>query len=288
MAAGIGLMSAVPYIAQTPGADQAAVARGGYLAAAAGCDECHTDSKNGGRPYAGGRRLATRFGFVVTTNITPDKETGIGRWSKRDFVQAMRWGIAPDGSHYVAAFPFPYFARLTDADLADLKAYLDSLPAVSRPVVEAATSIALFARARGAVGVALGSLGGRTAVAPLSDPQIVRGAYLAATVGRCGSCHTPLTWLGVPDKDRVFAGSPGGLRGEKAPNITPDRETGIGGWSEDEIAEALKTGETPDFELLGGAMAEVVRATARLTDADRMAIAAYLKSLPPKVFDKKR
>src|SRR5579862_7406323 len=94
-------------------ADSEAVARGAYLAAAAGCDQCHTDATNGGPPYAGGRAMATELG----PNITPDRASGIGGWSLADFARAMRWGIAPDGTHYTTAFPFPYFARLTDGDL---------------------------------------------------------------------------------------------------------------------------------------------------------------------------
>ena len=287
------LAAALAVIAIAPAkADEAAVARGAYLAAAAGCDQCHTDKKEGALAYAGGRRLATEFGVVTTPNITPDRATGIGGWSEADFVRAMRWGIAPDGSHYVSAFPFPYYARLTDGDLRDLKAYLDSLSPVPQPVLEAAASLALFERARAAVGAALKSLGvGASVTAPPIDPPggpaVARGAYLAQTVGHCGACHTPRTWLGQPDGSRELAGSAGGLQGAKAPNITPDEKTGIGGWSEADILSLLKDGQTPDNDFVGGAMAEIVRNTARLTDDDRRAIAAYLKSLPAKHFDKK-
>jgi mono/diheme cytochrome c family protein len=289
----LALAVALAVIASAPaGADEAAVARGGYLAAAAGCDQCHTDKKEGAPAYAGGRRLATEFGVVTTPNITPDRAAGIGGWSETDFIQAMRWGVAPDGSHYVSAFPFPYYARLTDSDLRDLKEYLDSLAPVSRPVTEAAASLALFERARAAVGVALGSLGLSAPVTappdnPPAGPAVARGAYLAQTVGHCGACHTPRTWLGQPDGSRELAGSAGGLQGAKAPNITPDEKTGIGGWSEADILSLLKDGQTPYNDFVGGAMAEIVRNTARLTDDDRRAIAAYLKSLPAKHFDKK-
>ena len=289
----LALAAALAVIAAAPArADEAAIARGGYLAAAAGCDQCHTDKKEGAPAYAGGRRLATEFGVVTTPNITPDRAAGIGGWSEADFIRAMRWGVAPDGSHYVSAFPFPYYARLTDSDLRDLKAYLDSLAPVSRPVVEAAASLALFERARAAVGAALGSLNvGAPVTAPSRDPPggtaVARGAYLAQTVGHCGACHTPRTWLGQPDGSRELAGSAGGLQGAKAPNITPDEKTGIGGWSEADILSLLKDGQTPDNDFVGGAMAEIVRNTARLTDDDRRAIAAYLKSLPAKHFDKK-
>lgn len=193
----------------------------------------------------------------------------------------MRWGIAPDGTHYVPAFPFTYFGWLTDSDLIDLKAYLDSLPPVSHRVA-GPESLALFARARAAIGVAVAGIFNPPAPVPSGENPIVRGAYLVATVGRCGDCHTPLTWLGAPDPERFLAGSLGGLEGKKAPDITPDPKTGIGRWSEDDIAFLLKEGGTPDGDFVGGAMAEIVRDTARLTDDDRRAIAAYLKTVPAK------
>ena len=268
-------------------ADNDAIARGAYLAAAAGCDQCHTNSKNAGAAYAGGRVMDTAFGAIVTPNITPDRDTGIGGWSDADFVRAMRWGIAPDGTHYVTAFPFPYFAGMTEIDLADLKAFLDSRAPVSRPRIGGAASLALFARARAAIGAAIGA-DSAPAPPPSKDDKIARGAYLVATVGRCGDCHTPLTWLGAPDADRYLAGSHGGLEGRRAPNITPDEKTGIGSWSEDDIASLLKDGGTPDGDFVGGSMAEIVRNTGRLTDDDRRAIAAYLKTLPSKVFTKNK
>lgn len=265
-------------------ADDAAVARGAYLAAAAGCDQCHTDRKNGGPPYAGRPAAAGEIGGFPTPNITPDRDTGIGAWSDADFVRAMRWGVAPDGTHYVSAFPFLYFGRLADGDLSDLKAFLDSLPAVRRE--PAAAPLALLVRARSAIGVALAEvdIGAVPAAAPGGADPVARGAYLVATVGHCGDCHTPLGWLGAPDTSRFLAGSPGGLHGRKAPDITPDPASGIGGWSEDDIVSLLKDGMTPDGDFVGGSMAEIVRNTARLSDADRHAIAAYLKTVPAKRF----
>ncbi|HZK88944.1 MAG TPA: cytochrome c [Stellaceae bacterium] len=260
------------------------MARGAYLAAAAGCDQCHTDSKNRGAPYAGGRTMETEFGTIATPNITPDRATGIGAWDEADFVQAMRWGIAPDGSHYVPAFPFPYFGGLTDSDLADLKAFLDSLKPVPQSIA-APQSLGLFERARAAMGTAI-MANFAIQLAPPKDLVAARGAYLVTTVGHCGDCHTPLTWLGAPDAENYLAGSRGGLQGKKAPNITPDSESGIGQWSEDDILSLLKDGMTPDGDFVGGAMAEIVRNTARLTDDDRRAIAAYLKTVPPKTFVK--
>jgi mono/diheme cytochrome c family protein len=277
LAAAIALIAA----GNPASADETAVNRGAYLAAVAGCDQCHTDSKNGGAPYAGGRVMNGAFGEIATPNITPDAASGIGAWTLADFTRAMRWGIAPDGTHYVPAFPFPYFAALTDEDIGDLKAYLDSVKPVSRVRLPGAPSLALLARARAAIGTALAADLGS------SPPQFeggpaARGAYLVATVGRCGDCHTPLTWFGTPDAERYLAGSSGGVWGLKAPDITQSPKSGIGGWSEDDIASLLKDGGTPDGDFVGGAMAEIVRNTARLTDEDRRAIAVYLKTVPAK------
>jgi mono/diheme cytochrome c family protein len=255
------------------------VARGAYLAAAAGCDQCHTDAKHRGRPYAGGRALETPFGTIVTPNITPDRQTGIGGWRLADFAAAMRWGIAPDDSHYQPAFPFPFYNRLTARDLGDLKAFLDKVPAVAQ--VDRAAALNSFALARGAVAVIARRFPGPWRADPEKDAVWNRGAYLVATVGRCGDCHTPRNWLGAPDPARALAGTPA-RRGEHAvPNITPDPKTGIGSWSESDVVTLLKDGQTPDFDFVGGLMAEIVNNTSRLDDADRQAIAVYLKSLPP-------
>jgi mono/diheme cytochrome c family protein len=274
------LLAAAPFAAA---ADLDAVARGAYLAGAAGCDRCHTDGEHG-QPYAGGRLLATPFGAIPTPNITPDQVTGIGRWSIADFARAMRWGIAPDDSHYVPAFPYPFYNRLTDRDLADLKAFLDSLPAVSRPDLRGAGSTALLARAQAALAVVATPFPGPWQPDPGRDQVWNRGGYLVASVGRCGDCHTPRSWLGVPDPDRFLAGTPAEPGGKKVPNITPDPQTGIGNWNEDDIVGVLTDGHTPDFDFVGGAMNEIVKNTARLTEEDRRAIAAYLRSIPAKPF----
>jgi len=121
-------------------------ANGRYLAEVAGCGRCHTDIAEGASPYAGGRVLDTEFGRLTTPNITPDRATGIGGWSAADFIRAMRWGIAPDDSHYLPVFPFPYYNRLTDQDLADIKAFLDSLPPVRRSSEAGAGPLALWRR----------------------------------------------------------------------------------------------------------------------------------------------
>jgi mono/diheme cytochrome c family protein len=178
---------------------------------------------------------------------------------------------------------------MTDDDLADLKAYVDSIAPVKRPDTGQAASLALLARARDAIGMALATNVSPSAPpAASSDPAIARGAYLVASVGHCGDCHTPRTWFGSPDSNRELAGSKGGLEGRSAPNITSDAKSGIGSWSVDDIVYLLKQGGTPDGDFVGGSMVEIVRNTARLTDDDRRAIAVYLKALPGKVFDKNK
>ncbi len=159
--------------------------------------------------------------------------------------------------------------------------------------------MALWQRARTAVAVAATSMPGPWRDNPgrdnpgrdnpgqddqARDPVLNRGAYLVASIGRCGQCHTPTGWLGAPDPHRFLAGAPAGgdfLRnGRKAPNITSSRESGIGNWSTDDILTVLTDGTTPDFDEVGGSMAEIVKNTARLSEADRRAIAVYLQSVP--------
>jgi mono/diheme cytochrome c family protein len=196
----------------------------------------------------------------------------------------MRWGIAPDDSHYVPVFPYPFYNRLTDRDLSDLKAFLDSLPAVSRPDLKGAGSTALIPRAQAALAVVATPLPGPWQPDPGRDEVWNRGGYLVASVGRCGDCHTPRNWLGVPDSERFLAGSPVGPDGKKVPNITQDTNSGIGNWSEQDIVGVLTDGHTPDFDFVAGPMADIVKNTARLTEADRRAIAVFLRSVPSKPF----
>ena len=262
-------------VAQTSPAE-----RGAYLAAAAGCDQCHTDAKNGGRPYAGGRAIETPLGIVFSSNITPDRETGIGNWRFADFTRALRWGIAPDDSHYSSAFPFAFYNRLTDEDISALKAFLDAVPAVSQVDRAGYASGLAASRARAAVAVVAERFPGPWMPDPSRDPIWNRGAYLVATVGRCGDCHTPRNFFRARDPARPLAGTSAGPGGKAVPNITPDPQTGIGKWSEEDIINLLKNGQEPDFDFVGGAMGEIVRNTSRLDDADRRAIAIYLKSLP--------
>ena len=181
--------------------------------------------------------------------------------------------------HFLTAFPFPHYNRLTEDDLADLEAFLDTLPPVSQ--TNRPGRHAPFATAANAVAVAAMPFSGPWRPDPRHDATWNRGAYLVATVGRCGDCHTRRNWLGAPDRNHFLAGAPAGRGGKGAPNITPDPRTGIASWSIDDVMTLLKIGQKPDFDFVGGAMGEIVDDTAKLTDDDRRAIAIYLKSLAP-------
>ena len=267
-------------------AESGPVGRGAYLAAAAGCDQCHTDARHDGALYAGGRELETPFGRLFTPNITPDPQTGIGQWRFVDFERALRWGISPDDSHYRPAFPFPFYSRLAQNDLADLVAFLRSLSAAPARNRATAPGILSAGLTRAAVAVLAEPFAGAWQPDPTKDQAWNRGAYLVNTVGRCGDCHTPRNWLGAPDLTRFLAGARVGPGGKAVPNITPDPDTGIGKWSEGEIVTLLKDGQMPDFDFVGGAMAEIVRNTSRLDDSDRRAIATYIRSLAPILSEK--
>jgi mono/diheme cytochrome c family protein len=261
-------------------AEPDAIARGAYLANAADCEACHTDREHGGQPYAGGRALATPFGTFYSPNITPDPETGIGRWSDEQFLRALRDGVRPDGANYFPVFPYPSFTKITDADARAIKAYLFSLPAVRQANRTHDISFPVSWRFLQDGWKLLFFSPGPFRPEPERSEEYNRGAYLVTALAHCGECHTQRNWFGATEPDRFLAGNPDGPDGKKVPNITPDRKTGIGNWSEDDVIGVLTDGHTPDFDKVGGAMAEVVKSTSRLTDDDRRAIAVYLKSLP--------
>jgi mono/diheme cytochrome c family protein len=256
------------------------VSQGAYLANAADCEDCHTDREHGGQPYAGGRALATPFGTFYSPNITPDPETGIGRWTEVQFLRALREGVRPDGSNCFPVFPYPSFTKITDDDARAIKAYLFAQPPVRQSNRAHDVAFPFSWRLLQSGWKLLFFTPGPFRPAPERGQAYNRGAYLVTALAHCGECHTPRNWFGATEPSRFLAGTPDGPDGKKVPNITPDRKTGIGDWSEDDIVTLLATGQTPDYNFVGGAMAEVVRTTARLTEEDRRAIALYLKSLP--------
>ncbi|MGH7126634.1 MAG: c-type cytochrome [Stellaceae bacterium] len=275
------LLAALLLIAAAPlaQADDEAVKRGAYLFATADCAGCHTDAKNNGKPLAGGRALATPFGTFYGPNITPDPKFGIGEWTEAQFHRALREGIAPGRTHLFPVFPFPSFTGLTDADIADLYAFLKTQEPVPQPNKPHDVTPPFGFR----FGLVFWRLlffdEGPWRPDPAHDAVWNRGSYLANAVVHCGECHTPRNFLGAMKTSQTFAGNPKGPDGQRAPNITPDPEKGIGKWSYEDIETVLKTGQLPYFDQVGSGMAEVVKGTSQLTDEDRHAIAVYLKTL---------
>ena len=237
----------------------------------------------------GGVSFKTPFGKFVAPNISTDKTAGIGDWSTLDFVNAMKLGISPnDGGHqhYYPVFPFGSYQRMTIDDLIDLKAFLDTVPAVAEIPAEHDLTFPFNIRR----GIGLWKLlvvdGEDFVPDPAKSDAVNRGAYLAVGPGHCGECHTPRGMFGIDtalaplDHSRWLAGAPDPEGEGVVPNITPDAITGIGDWSEADIAYSLETGFKPDFDTLGGTMTKVQENMAKLTAEDRKAIAAYLKSIP--------
>jgi mono/diheme cytochrome c family protein len=257
------------------------VERGGYLANAADCVACHTDIERKGAPYAGGRALATPFGTFYSPNITPDPETGIGRWTDAQFLTAMRHGVRPDGANYFPAFPYTSFTGISNDDVKAIKAYLFSLAPVRQPNREHDLSFPYSWRFLLNGWRLLFFQEGPLWPSPARSAEYNRGAYLVIALGHCGECHTPRNWFGAMEQSSFLGGNPDGPDGKRVPNITPDKKTGIGNWSVDDIVKVLTDGQTPNFDEVGYSMAEVVKSTAKLTEADRRAIAVFLKAVPP-------
>jgi mono/diheme cytochrome c family protein len=262
-------------------ADQAQLDRGAYLFTAADCGACHTNVKEKGPLLAGGRPLKTPFGTFYTPNITPDPDTGIGRWSDADFKLALRRGVSPGNDHYFPVFPYGSFTKMTDQDILDLKAYIFSLPAVSHPNREHDIDFPFGWRFSVWFWKQLNFTEGPMAPDPARSPEWNRGAYLVGALAHCGECHTPRGWFGGLETSLAMSGTTAGPEGQKVPNITPDGDTGIGSWSPKDIVRVLRTGQLPNGDFVGSLMGEVVNGTSKLTDADRQAIAVYLLSLPP-------
>lgn len=258
------------------------IQRGRYISKAADCISCHT--VKGGKPYAGGYPVETPFGTIYSANITPDLETGIGKWSKDDFYRAMHEGIRRDGKHIYPACPYPAFTKMTREDVDALKDYLDTLEPV---------------RAQRPPNALIWPLGWRSLLAgwnalffhkgeymPVDGKSEVwnRGAYLVQGAGHCAACHTPRNALGAAQDDKALQG---GDAGESwyAPSLTGHPRDGLGGWSVQDIVDYLKTGANDDTASAGPMTEVVMNSTQHLSDADLTAIATYLKDIPAQQID---
>jgi len=271
----------------TPAEDASAdpeLERGRQVFYATGGCSCHTNYPGEGdeAPWlAGGRPLETPFGVFYSTNITSDPETGLGRWSDADFIRAMREGLSPEGQHYFPVFPYTSFTGLRDQDLIDLKAYLDSLPAIKRANRAPGAPFPFSWRATLAGWKWLNFDPQKIEEDKSRSAEWNRGNYLVHAAAHCGECHTPRTLTGGLDRSMWLAGSREGPEGELAANITPHEETGIGKWSGPDIVWYLEMGIKPDGDDTQGLMSEVIEhGYTNLPSSDLEAIATYLKSVP--------
>jgi mono/diheme cytochrome c family protein len=257
------------------------VARGKSVFGAAGGCGCHTEQK--GVLNAGGRQYDGPFGTVYSSNITPDLQTGIGSWTDEQIITAIRLGRRPNGERLIPVHPYTVFNGMAAEDLRALVAYLRTVPPVSRANRPKHITVPLFESVF--LPAWLAAFAPREtppSTAPTFGPA--RGEYLVRAVGHCGECHTPRGITMATDNSRFLAGNPNGPEDSKVPNITPDKDTGLT-WSEEEIADYLGSGNKPDGDVAGSLMGEVIQGTSAgyrdLSKADRLAVARYLKTIPP-------
>jgi mono/diheme cytochrome c family protein len=254
------------------------IARGKYLVTAADCAACHTVA--GGKPFTGGLAFQLPFGTIYSTNITADKETGIGSWSDDDFVRALHQGVAKDGTHLYPAFPYASYTGLSRDDAVAMKAYLFSLPAIHAPARPNGLGFPFNQRWT----LAFWNLVFLDQYRQRPDPAVPeatnRGAYLAISLGHCGECHTPRNIGFAMEVRRQFGGSP--VEGWYAYNITADKEYGVGDWSDQQIADYLSNGHATDRGSASGPMGEAVADSLQyLTAPDIKALVAYLRYVEP-------
>jgi mono/diheme cytochrome c family protein len=251
------------------------------FALAAGCG-CHTSKA--GPVGAGGGEVPTPFGTFFGTNITPDPDTGIGRWTDTEIDAAIRRGRRRDGGAESPAMPYYQYAGMADTDAADLIAFLRTLPAVQRPNQPHTGELPLARLAYRAWRLLFFRPLPAPAAAPLAAGDY--GRYLVDHVSICVDCHTPRNRLGAPNRSAYLAGSAHGPGGHAVPNITSDA-TGIGSWDAEDIYTVLTSGRLPDFDNVQGLMADVIDGHGGgpgykdAPERDRRAIAAYIRTVPP-------
>ena len=258
------------------------VARGQYIFAVAGGCACHSEPK--GTHNAGARAFPIPLGTVYSTNLTSDKETGLGAWTDQQIIDGIVKGLRKDGSRILPVMPYGAYSGMAQDDLRALVAYLRTLKPVKKPTPD--LKAPPLARSLGTAAwlKAFGTFYNSPATAPKSGVE--RGKYLTDHVAICGDCHTPRNSIGVPSRTLYMAGAGKdiGPLGQSIPNITPDKETGIGDWKREDIAELLLKGIKPDFDNVQGLMDEVIQGAPHgykdMRKEDALAIADYLKSIP--------
>ncbi|WP_375258119.1 c-type cytochrome [Citreimonas sp.] len=258
---------------QLAGLEQDA-ARGEAVFHAAGCASCHhAENAEDDAVLAGGQAFESEFGTFYAPNISPHPEAGIGAWSLAEFAGAVQQGVSAEGAHLYPAFPYTAYAQMTDQDLVDLWAYMQTLP--SDETANRPHDVGFPFNIRAGIGVWKALYADRGWVVNV-PPELERGRYLVEALGHCGECHTPRNALGALDRSAWMQGAPNPSGRGTIPALTPDSLT----WSAADIAYYLETGFTPDYDSAGGHMAAVVDNFAELPAADREAVAAYIKALP--------
>jgi mono/diheme cytochrome c family protein len=259
-------------------ANASPIQRGEYLARAADCEACHATA--GGQPYAGGRAFVLPFGTLYSTNITPDKQTGIGNYSDEDFLRSMHKGIARDGTRLYPAMPYASYTYMTDADALAIKAYLFSLPAVNAPHPANTLSFPFNQRWLMAFWSLFFNPDKRFEPSTERSAEWNRGAYLAEAMAHCGECHTPRTLAFSLDNRRKFGGAT--QAGWRAYNISSDRQTGIGDWTPEQVGRYIAGGHADGRGTAAGPMGEAVDYSLKyLTPGDVSALTAYVTTVPP-------
>lgn len=274
----------------TDAPDAQLIERGRYLAMAGDCIACHTGKAPDAKPFAGGLAVASPIGNIYSTNITPDKDTGIGNYTLDDFERALRHGITPGGGTLYPAMPYPSYAKLTDEDVAAMYAYFmhgvepaheENRKADIKWPLSMRWPLAIWRKIYGPEVADGGFEAGR-----YDDPQVARGAYLVQGLGHCGACHTPravtLQEKGLDDfSDLYLAGGPV-IDGWVAVNLRGNVADGLGGWSKEDIVATLRGARNPHGAVLGSPMHDVViHSTQGMSDEDLLAVASYLKTLKP-------
>lgn len=267
----------IPLAAPAP--SEGMIARGAYLARAGNCAACHT--ARGGEAYAGGRGIATPFGTVFTSNLTPDDQTGLGTWSSAHFWRAMHNGRSKDGHLLYPAFPYTSYTQITREDSDALHAYLASLPPVVQPNRAHELRFPYQSQAALAVWRAVYFSPGVYQPNAARNAEWNRGAYLVKGLGHCSACHTARNALGASDEGLDLAGGLIPMQNWYAPSLTSNQEAGVGDWEREHIVRLLRAGVSPKASVTGP-MAEVVQqSTQYLSSADLGAMAQFLKELAP-------
>jgi mono/diheme cytochrome c family protein len=271
----LGLLAAVSILSAAHAAGDL-IARGKYLATLGDCASCHT--RPDAPAFTGGIAFRTPFGTLYSTNITPDREIGIGKWSAEDFYRAMHLGIRPDGAHLYPAFPYTNFTLLSRKDTDAILAYLRTIRPARAPARKNELHFGLGWRGLVAGWNLINFNPGEFRPDPARSPIWNRGAFLVHGLGHCGLCHTPKTVLYADRTDQPLWGEV--MENWFAADLTGNPHEGLGKWSVADITQYLKTGRSARGRV-SGTMTEVVHnSTSRMSDADRLAIATYLKSLP--------